>query len=112
MTWPFRTPCLRKAFTVAESGRLRPGGFAGAFEVLDEKPLLGRGGQRFHEDFAHGAKKGRRWCGADSWGGGKVWGDDLGWCLNVVLKEEGADAADHFEVAGEFGFEFGEGVQV
>jgi len=29
-----------------------------------------------------------------------------------MFQEEGADAADHFEVAGEFGFEFREGVQM
>jgi hypothetical protein len=30
----------------------------------------------------------------------------------LMFQEEGADAADHFEVAGEFGFEFREGVRV
>jgi hypothetical protein len=30
----------------------------------------------------------------------------------LVIEEEGADAADPFEVAGEFGFEFREGVRV
>jgi hypothetical protein len=53
-----------------------------------------------------------RWGGGDWRGGGNDRGDDLGYWLELVLEEEGADAADHFEVAGEFGFEFREGVRV
>ena len=90
------------------------GCFAGALEVFDEEPFFRHGGQGFEENFVDGSDGGRGGCG-------ERWGCWCGWrrrsrrgdrVRGLMFQEEGADAADHFEVAGEFGFEFREGVRV